>query len=98
MLSLNIGLSIFFEPILYGVACPMGSEKVIHRIKAYEDKHLNDIDFSVLMQGGFQECIQFSLHAEMLFYWNAQSIFKICFLGWHGVMALTLFCGTLLAS
>ena len=38
----------FFEPIQFGVACPMGSEKVIHGIRACVDKHWNDLDFSVL--------------------------------------------------
>ena len=38
----------FYEPILFGVACLMGSEKVIHRIRACVDKHWNDIDFFVL--------------------------------------------------
>ena len=47
MLSLNIVLLIFFESIQFGLACLMGSEKFIHRIRAYVDKHWNDINFSV---------------------------------------------------
>ena len=38
----------FFEPIKFGVDCPMGSEKVVHGLRACVDKHWNDIDFSVL--------------------------------------------------
>ena len=38
-----------FEPIQFGVACRMGSEKVISSwIRACLDKHWNDIDLSVL--------------------------------------------------
>ena len=48
MLSLNIRLLNFFELIQFGVACPMGSEKAIHGIRACVDKHWNDMDFSVL--------------------------------------------------
>ena len=48
MLSLNIGLLIFSSPYSFGVACPKGSEKVIHGIRACVDKHWNDLDFSVL--------------------------------------------------
>ena len=59
----------FYEPIQFGVACLMGSEKVIHGIRACVDKHWNDIDF-FCSQGGFQECIQFSLQ-------------RCCFTGMH---------------
>eukprot|EP00731_Ephydatia_muelleri_P014080 Em0007g1390a len=38
----------FFEPIQFGVACPMGSEKVIHGIRACVEKFWNDRDFSVM--------------------------------------------------
>ena len=38
----------FFEPIQFGVACPMGSEKVIHGIRACVKKFWNDRDFSVM--------------------------------------------------
>ena len=34
--------------VQFGVACPMGSEKVIHGIRACVDKHWNDLEFSVL--------------------------------------------------
>ena len=38
----------FFEPIQFGVACPMGSEKVIHGIRASVEKFWNERDFSVM--------------------------------------------------
>ena len=38
----------FFEPIQFSVACPMGSEKVIHGIRACVEKFWNDRDFSVM--------------------------------------------------
>ena len=38
----------FFEPIQFGVACPMGSEKVIRGIRACVEKFWNDRDFSVM--------------------------------------------------
>ena len=38
----------FLEPIQFGVACPMGSEKVIHGIRACVEKFWNDRDFSVM--------------------------------------------------
>ena len=38
----------FCEPIQFCVACPMGSEKVIHGIRACVNKHWNGVDFSVL--------------------------------------------------
>ncbi|KAL5510481.1 hypothetical protein EMCRGX_G006034 [Ephydatia muelleri] len=38
----------FFEPIQFGVACPMGSEKVIYGLRACVEKFWNDRDFSVM--------------------------------------------------
>ena len=38
----------FFEPIQFGLACPMGSEMVIHGIRACVEKFWNDRDFSVM--------------------------------------------------
>ena len=38
----------FFEPIQFGVACPMGSEKVVHGIRSCVERFWNDMDFSVM--------------------------------------------------
>ena len=38
----------FFDPLQFGVACPLGSEKVIHGIRNCVDQHWGDDDFAVL--------------------------------------------------
>ena len=38
----------FFDPLQFGVACPLGSEKVIHGIRNCVDQHWGDEDFAVL--------------------------------------------------
>ena len=44
----------FFEPIQFGVACPMGSEKVVHGIRSCVKKFWNDMGF-FSDEGRFQE-------------------------------------------
>ena len=38
----------FFQPLQFGVACASGSEKVVHGLRAYMDKHWEDDDFAVV--------------------------------------------------
>ena len=38
----------FFDPLQFEVACPLGSEKVIHGIRNCVDQHWRDEDFAVL--------------------------------------------------
>ena len=76
-LSLNIGLSIFSEPIQFGVACPTGSEKVVHGVKACVDEHWNDgMDFSVL-KVDFKNAFNLVSRGAVL-----QECAKMCSLNW----------------
>ena len=38
----------FFQPLQFGVACASGSEKVVHGLRAFMDKHWEDDDFAVV--------------------------------------------------
>ena len=38
----------FFQPLQFGVACPAGTEKVIHGLRACMEGHWNDDDFAVV--------------------------------------------------
>ena len=46
----------FFAPFQFGVACPGGTEKIIHRLRQTVEDHWQDADFAVLkidMQNAF---------------------------------------------
>ena len=78
---------IFFEPLQFVVACPMGSKKVCYGSGACVDKHWNDIDCSVL-KVDFKSVLNLDSRDAILE--ECIKHFQICLLVLLVVTALTL--------
>ena len=70
----------FFSPFQFGVACPRGSEKIIHNLREVLEQHWSDPDFAVIkidMQNAFnlvsrdavlQQCL---MHFPEIYPWTS---------------------------
>ena len=38
----------FFNPFQYGVACPAGTEKIVHKLRQVIEDNWNNVDFAIL--------------------------------------------------